>query len=569
VKPIRVRSASGESLAVGRLVDEAFLVSREDTVLDPNICRAGAIIQLPEPILDIYNRTIDKVYYPAFSCDQIQRFIILNDLAIAANRILKIIEEMTSGAADVRVLELSVRAFQLAAVNMLSGKTGLISANVISSRTSNSGRAVLIPSGGERHPNYVGIPERIMVKLGIDEEEPVIVGRDPTIWHGSLEVLRAYCSGNDCIELHPLVFSQMGADSDGDQVYVYKIPETGECYLEALEQVGAFTKNHAKWPGWLSKAATSGEEVDWDNVVQETQDRARITGFSVSPREILEKGPRVKSLCKAISKEPAIDECQEIARGISKERVRQYLLEQNATQLNMKVWLGPIGAASNRLKVVAGEDKGLLESAMYVSERLQQMLLSSKHVVGGEKKEAYSVKDALGLLNRQGKHRNTDLRTALAEIEKMGLDSAKAKPIMTHIWVGYAALKTAAHFLGQSPMARSRTRAGDIQRLVHAINFGEISGIQVQIKKILETLRLCKLPVTFEEFRARFAQENLGLSEICNRDFPIFDLCSASRPEPVRAELAKRVVLQGEKDPVGIGRMTLELAQKEVQGHGI
>jgi hypothetical protein len=564
VKPIRVRAANEQSSAVGVLVDEALLITRTDTVLDPHICENGGLIELPINIIDIYGREINKLYYPAFACDQIGQFIILNPIAVAGNRVLKIVEEFNKGTVEARTLISAVRSYQLAAVNILSGKGGLVSSNVLSSRTSNSGRAVLVPSTGDRHPDYIGLPSRIMARLAIEPEEPVIVGRDPTIWHGSLEVMRAYQVDHDCIEAHPLVFPQWAADSDGDQVYVYKIPETGECLIEASEQVGAFTKANGKWPGWLSRGNKPGESVNWDRVVEETRERAAITGFSVSPREILEGGQRFIDVCRAVDKEAAIEECPKIARGIDKEEVKDYLLKQNATQLETKIWLGPIGAASNRLKVVAGTDRELLKSAMYVSERLQQMLLSSKHVVGAKKKEAYSIQGALSLLNRRGKYQNADLRTALSEIEKMGLDLRQAKPIITHLWIGYAIHRTALLYLERSPMSKSKTRVGQLEKIVRDINFGEVGEIRKHVNKILEVLRLCKISVSLEEFRAKFLQENAGLSRICTRDFPVFDICSAAGPESARVELAKRVVLQGEKDPTGLGKLALEMAQ--VQG---
>jgi hypothetical protein len=562
MKPIRVRTQDGkESLTVGRLVDEVFLIDREDTVLDPRVPERGAQINLPVQILDIFGRNIQDIYYPAFGCDQIGRFIILNDLAVAANRICRILEEWPGGKVEKKTLEAAVHGYQMSVVNTIAGKGGLVSSSVVSARTSESGRAVLLING-TRNPQFAGIPDAMIARLGLKEGDPIVVGRDPSIWHGSMEVVRVARSGNDCIELHPILFAQMGADCDGDQVYVYKIPETAECFVEGTEQILTFAQEHAKWPGWLSKGGKQGEAVAWDRVEEETAERSKITGFSVSPREILEMGERPRRVCESIGKAGAEKECAVIARGIGRKEVTQYLLEQNTTQLRMKVWLGPIGAASNRLKILAGDNRTLLESAMYVSERLQQMLLSSKHVVGGEKKEAYSVEDALALLNRRGKYASADLKTVLKEVESMGLDATRAKPIVTYLWVGYPVFKAAEHFLKSQAGTPMKTRMGAIWKLVMEINTGPVEEIHTKVLKIVQVLKQSKVNTDFSEFRREFSQNLGGLGQFCNRDFPIFDLCSSARTESERALLTQRVILNGEKDPAGITRITMELAEK-------
>jgi hypothetical protein len=559
MRPIIVREPgqSKYSILTGRLVDTSLIGDVKDTVLDEQIAKDGRFVDLGRNVTNIFGKTVSRIYYPAFKQDQIGRFVILNDLAVGVNRILKIKNDESLGVeVSLETLETAVKYYHMAAMAMISGKRGIYNGGIVSSRTQNSGRAVLLING-TLHPDEVAVPSEMMNRLGIADNEPIIVGRDPTIWHGSMEVLRAVRSQYQCIELHPLLFLQMGADCDGDQVYIYKIPETAECFLESIEQVGKFARANAVWPGWTSPNFVAGEKVSWDRVIEETEERCQI-GTSIGPAEILAKTQRVANLCAALNKAGAEIECYDIAMGISRDKVIEYMLVQNATQLNTKVWLGPIGAASNKLKMLASHDSTLLASAMYVSERLQQLLLASKHVVGGDKKEAYSISDALDLLNRRGKFENKPLKDVLVTLAEMGIDTEKATPIISYLWVGYPAKRVIANLLkNKNSKTGSITRARQLQTIVAKMCLTGPAGVKTGINSILEILSTMGIHIRIEEFRTKFLEEVKGLGTICTSDFPVFSLCSASSPDQ-QIEMVDKVVNQGHKDPSGITRIATD-----------
>ncbi len=551
--PIRVRDASGNpTVAVGKVIDRRSLITAKDTVLDPDITSKGEMITLPVEVKDFNYRRTSAVYFPAFRSEEIGNYIILNDMASAANSLLRIIAEWETGAIRKGTLERMVLAYQHIAVSLLAGKSGVIGNNVLSNRVANSGRAVLLING-DHHPVWVGLPGRLMKRLKVRQGDMILVGRDPSIWHGSLEILYARPSGNDCIELHPLMFKQLGADNDGDQVYVYKLPESEVVQQEAKDAVLRFTLGHSEWPPYL---AFDGKQVNWEQVVEDTAVRSKITGFSVSPREIVEKSQRVVDICTRMGKDVA-DECQLIAKGLTKEQVVQSILDQSDTQLEMKVMLGPIGAASNRLKVLAGTDKGLLESAMYVSEWLQQKLLSSKHSAKDGQTQPYSIWDALSLLNRKDRYSQATLRDILEEIERMGLDKSKAGPILAYLWLGYP-LSCAIKEL--FPVGSKHiTRALNYVKML-CYSPEDTKGV---VERILKLGKMDKLTFTQKDLSEAYWNNTLGLTKICEAEYPVFEITTSSTDPAKRAVLATRIMVDGEVDSSGLGHDSLKLAMAQ------
>ncbi|TXH14022.1 MAG: hypothetical protein E6R03_10275 [Hyphomicrobiaceae bacterium] len=556
LKSLKVRTTGGiETTHVGRVVDSSSVTSVKDTVLDPEVMEKGAYIEMPVEVRDISGmRPLKAVYLPRFESEQLGRMIILNEMASAANTLLRVIEDFQKNEATEEVLQTSVDSYHRAAYKMLSGKGGVVGGHILSTRIAQSGRAVLLING-EHDPMYAGLPGRIMRRLKIKPGEPVLIGRDPSIWHGSFEILLARHSGNACIELHPLLFRQLGADCDGDCVYVYKLPtESDECKKEIEDQLLGFTRNdptYAEWPAYL-KTAPGAEKVDWPNVVEETKRRSTVTGFSITPEDVLTKSDKIKKLC-ALTGKDVVDECEKIARGLTREEIMSYVLDQNATQLRMKLLLGPIGAASNRLKVLAGTDKKLLTSACVLSEWLQQRLLSSKHSVSAGKKEPYSIWDILALVGRRGKYAGATLMDILEEVGKMGMPLTQVTPIITHLWISYPLQQAVDALFKDSDIRDGSARL--IRQKIAAINY-DASAANDAIDRILYVAKALGMPLTREEIVAKYWECAAGLTDLCAANFPIFEMTGSSATIP----LINRVVLHGDMDKTGIGAISMKIA---------
>lgn len=559
MQAIRLRKPSSDlvTTAVGKVIDTSYLVTTKDTVLEEEIAIKGAVIPLPVEVNSLdKKKTLTSIYLPKFKSEQIGRMIILNDMVSAANLVVRILEDWDKGLIEPDTIQRIVDTYHMTAVKLLSGKGGVVGNNILSTRVAESGRAVLLVNG-DRHPKYAGIPNKIMHKLGIKNNDPVLIGRDPSIWHGSVEILIANHSDTNCIELHPVTFKQLGADCDGDCVYVYKLPHhLEECSDEIKSQILGFTgenDKYAEWPAYLKKKPGS-EPVEWGTVEEDTRGRSLITGFSISPKDIVSKSDRIRHLCSLTGKD-VVEECVTIANGLKHEEVVNYVKEQNATQLTMKLLLGPIGTASNRLKIIAGMDQHLLKSACVVSEWLQQRLLSSKHIVGGAKKEPYSIWDILDLVNRRGKYQNATLFEVLEEIEKMGMPLMDVRPIITHLWITHPLIKSFRTVLEGCSEGSIRLLVSKTRRM----NFEDIS-VDDLVNHAIRIAKAGGKVLSREMITDKYWEFANGLTKICESEFPIFEITSGSPSIEKRISLAHRIAVYNDVDQHGLGRECLELA---------
>lgn len=552
------------AIFVGAVIDERQVVDIKDTVLDPEICKNGGWIDLPIECFDFSGALVKRLYYPAFDHQRQGRMINLNRMAMFANRLLRCIESFREGLATPKALAEMVLVYQLGAIRGLGGKNGVVNNNVVASRISHSGRAVVLING-DRAPEIVGIPKFIMRKMGLEDGDLVFVGREPTIWHGSIEVLRARGTNRVAIELHPLVFKQLGADCDGDTVYVYAIPKNAECQEEAAKQILGFTKGFAKWPAFM-RMNHPDETVNWDTATEDSQERTKITGFSVTPREILKQGDRLKKLCSVMGKDVA-DECLKIAKGIDETELRKYVLDQNEALLHMKLWIGPIGSISNRLRVFAGTNAKLLASASYMSERLQQMLLDTKHHIG--KKKGYGPTDVIEILNRNGRYNAIGgqyLEDVVDELEKMGMNRKQVWPIMAHLWLVYPLTKAFDALYGKQVMESASSAHMGLFRLQRLQRQISDFFVRPNMKKQLEILaRHCKamgIAFNLQNLMEQYRINAVGLTQICANDFPHMMLMNDRvMQDPTMAfGVAKNIFVRGARDASGVTRVAIEEA---------
>lgn len=554
--PDQIHETGAAPIFAGSVIDLTEVVSLEHTVLDETICEQGGTIDLPFPCRDWADREIHQVYVPAFHHRVVGRFVQLHALAGPANLLLRTIEEYKHGVQSEKMVQGAVALYYRTALQLLGGKKGLLNTQILASRIRESGRAVLLPNA-DHHPRYVGIPQVIMTTLKLEEEDLVIVGRDPTIWHGGLEVLHARQASGNAMELHPLVFAQLGADSDGDEVYVYKVPSDPECQEEARGQVLGFTRVHAEWPAYLRERDAS-KTVAWEAVSDTGRDRIVPMGFSIGPEDILAQSEELQALCQRTGKSVEA-ECKQIAEGLDINTVKRYVEDQNRSQLAMKLGMGPVGAASNRLKVIAGTHRRFMESACYLSEGLQQRLLDSKHLVGTPGEGSYSVQDILDLLNRRGTFEHASLDDAMEVLGKAGMDLKRAWPILAYLWVVYP-VGCAIQVLGEG------LSQGRIQRmLAYVINYvDDQDGARMMSKVRMASSGQIQDERLYEEAE----KFRIGLSGICAAHYPIFEMAQDACLQDMDrcAKIARRLLLHGDWDPHGVGKVSLGLVMKQEEG---
>ena len=206
--PLRYKDGG---IARGVVQIDEQLGSINDTVLDPLLEVEGGWIELPSDVLDYANRRIDKVFVPPFGAVREGNIIVLSQIQTAAQMLLIMVEKFKIGEAKKKQLQRSLTSYQLAIMRMIFGRSGFISEYLMCNRMQRSGRAVLLPRKGG-NPMECSVPAWMCKKIGIKDGALVLIGRDPTIWDGGVEVFRARAKHEDVIRLHPFVFEQLNAD---------------------------------------------------------------------------------------------------------------------------------------------------------------------------------------------------------------------------------------------------------------------------------------------------------------------------------------------------------------------
>lgn len=393
ISPIAVKTGIDDrtTLDVGRIVRMNQLP--EDltgTLLDPTILKNGVRLPLPFKSLDIFGREISFIDIPPLSPDgRIEKsgdMGFLHPLTVAANAIVAH-QVQREGKPDRAVIQRLVTFFYMTLLSRITGHRGIIAKSVAGTRMSHSGRLVLIPQI-KRSPEWVGISALAMKKALINEGDLIIIFRDPVIWTGSMEVVRAYPTEDDVIELHPLLFEQLGADCDGDQVAFvkpnYDVPGVKE---EMERNLLLHTKEHATWPKTLCPGGLPSKP-DWADIENDTSRRFVITGRSYGPRDVVgfseEKTPKNVRLLEELCGKDFGQRNRTIALD-EKDDNWNLLVSTNSANMYMKRLLGVIGATCRRFLLTGGEDPWLRRAVNWASETLQQTTLDAKHRVGDKK----------------------------------------------------------------------------------------------------------------------------------------------------------------------------------------
>lgn len=203
----------------------------EGTVLSKEFQENGGYVDFEGlQLYDNWGRIITGITVPAIPVTYEMgnnSIAVLHPIAVRANLVARMLEDVQKKERKFTSLQKAVNSFYLEVCNTLFGKSGVFNRWILGPRLKNSFRAVVIPGKYDKDPlgesyEWVGIPERICNRIGIQTGDVVVIGRDPTIWMGSVEFLYAYVVPHDAIEIHPLLLPQLAGDHDGDQLWGYK-----------------------------------------------------------------------------------------------------------------------------------------------------------------------------------------------------------------------------------------------------------------------------------------------------------------------------------------------------------
>ena len=412
------------------------------TVLSKEFQENGGRISFKEVIVyDPWGRRVTAIQVPAVPVTyemSNKSIAVLHPIAVMANYVARVYFEARNGITKWTNLQKAVNSYYAQLCRSIFGKNGAFNRNILGPRIKRSFRGVVIPGRYRCDPlgesyEWVGIPEVICTKLKILEGDLVVIGRDPTIWMGSVEFLRAYPVKHNAIELHPLLLPQLGCDHDGDQIWGF-YPDQDWIPQEKIAQ---FTRQHATW----NKNFNDNKEhnrVEWKHFSSDEGARSRTSGLSVSPREICNGGPgldRVISYCatgkRTRGKVEGGDELRDIAGQLPIAKWREYAEMINMAQVAMKVFMGPVGLLSRRLLVVGHFNPDIRESANFLAERCAQGLLDAKHLTADQARN-FKPSHIFRILNLTDKTLET-AEDILHAIQQIVPCDERATPVIEYI----------------------------------------------------------------------------------------------------------------------------------------
>ena len=435
MKSIQLKSLKGKiTVNIPKIFDLNHVLDAQDTVLDPLIQENGAIIELPCKITSYFGE-IDKIKVPPVPYQIRENIITLDDIAVKANNILRVIDLYKSGNKTVASLTKSVKNFHDSIIARIIGKQGLICRNILGRRAGNTARAVLAPSLN-RNPGIAEIPARIMNKLRIHDGDKILIGRDPAIWSGSIEIVAAYSIDQDVIRLHPLLFKQLGADCDGDTVWMMKLSNLVQANL--LDRSIEMIKN-SEDNVYLASSGRGSVTINKDNVNKITNDLHLSTGFSVGPEDL--NNTEFMNRFKASTGKNIQEESLAIKNGLDQDKFDAYIKSINLTMLIQKIYLGPVGASAQKIKLIAAKNPALIESANYVSERIQQMLFDAKASIKGDDKDLnmfFEILEIFSMTKRYSQTKSIIHHSQILErLTSFNLDVNKCCPIVMYLYSTY------------------------------------------------------------------------------------------------------------------------------------
>jgi hypothetical protein len=179
---------------IPRIIRDNEIANNAHTILDPEFEKDGAVITLPDFIGNVETlsgQTTNKIIMPPCPHSRQEGFIIIDDIAMRINNMLRVLLACVEGnEKSIQNFHTSFQRYQFAIYGKIIGKDGVICRDVLGTRIMGSGRGVIVPEM-TTSPEYVHLPYEMMAKMSLINNDYVIIGRDPVIHDGSVEILQA------------------------------------------------------------------------------------------------------------------------------------------------------------------------------------------------------------------------------------------------------------------------------------------------------------------------------------------------------------------------------------------
>lgn len=538
---------------ISKLIPLELLDNVEKTVLDPEIQKNGYVHELLEPIKDPYGRKINTIILPSIKSIIEQNCWILDKIHIMFNTILKVEEGYLNKEFEYSRVSSAVNSYiNKALSDSIWGKSGLFRKICVSYRCPDTFRAVALPNS-YYGVDWIGVPKEVMHASERKHGDFCLITRFPAIWDGSIEVMRARASGNDTIEIHPLLHKQFNLDHDGDTLTGFWIPKDKDCTEEASENVLQFFMNESsrKWPKELNMSARTNDTYlvdDLDQLNKEVKERLIPNGLSINPEEILMETHDLDTLLDKKYKEDTA--C--IAKGISKKEFYNRSIDINKINLTMKMFLGPVGQTANDIKLVGknGSNK-VRRSAMYISEAIQQALMDSKHEIGNPNNMKFMVMKAA--INGTGETRK-DIDKILECLVEHKLNVKLVFPFIAHIYM-IIPIRHVINELSDKAHVDTVSKRKALALIEYHMNFTDFN--ETNYKDVAKSIRksvVKDLNCSISEFTDLFNIHKLNLRTYVEKHFPLYSLATKTNTtgnRNKRNELSSRVLISHEIDPYG------------------
>lgn len=424
------------------------------TVMDPQFLEAGiGLIELPTPVMTVAARVQvfgrDQPRDPwqegladEFLTKQIRIPVMPNyQLATGmetidgirwnADQLLRVCWRFEAGEVSEKQVRQWARRVQDQIVSHLVGPNGVLTTDILSVRCAHSIRAVAVPDN-RLWASQVRLPREAALKAGIKEQDWVLLVRQPILHEGGVVLQQAWFWDEPAIGTNPSVLKPLGLDYDGDQVAVFKVPQT----REALEEIQSKPLEELKMLGnWVDELVyfKSDPTVDWDHYMEDLEDRLVIDGTTFGPQDALEPENSPFALqadssgCKSFQ-----HDAKAWAKGVTLE---EFVNESHTALVDivrLKVEIGLVGALTDKICQIChfvGGTQGLSE-ALRFKECLTQTLMDAKHGLG-----AFSADVVTKIFERRGSWSRRKPDAAVRALVKAGVPAEVVTPIVNRIWV--------------------------------------------------------------------------------------------------------------------------------------
>ena len=537
---------------ISKIIPFELLDSIEGTVLDPEIQSNGGEFELNKPIHDNYGRKIYRLSIPPIKAMNEEKCWVLDNIQMRFNTIMKVYNDYINERCDYHRVQNAARSyFEKGLADSIWGKDGSFRSICISHRCPHSVRAVALPNA-DYGIDEIGIPREVMVVSGKRHGDPILVTRFPAIWDGSIEVLKARTSNNNCIEIHPLLHSQFNLDHDGDTLTGYWVPDEEDCLQEAADNLISFFKeSENSWPTELCMSGYPKKEYDPSDIESlkaETKQRLVPDGFSIDPVALLNQ---THDLDEVTGKGYAED-ISAICKGISTRDFYERSIDINVKNLTMKMFMGPVGSVSNDVKLVGSDGpEHVRDSAMYISQAIQQSLMDSKHEVGSANNMRFmKIKNAV----RGNQDYMNNPQEIMKCIEENGINSVKAEPFVMYMYV-FKPLRDTLIDIIRTFKVDTKTASLMLTKYKYLLNKNVTTAdnyvdMLKSFRKPISEQTKCSTTVFEETFKSKV----MSLDQYIFNNFPVYALCSKTGinqdPEFVN-DLCTRVIVNKETDLYG------------------